>query len=336
VAEKAGGAPIEATWARLMRGILLVGVAEIDEVERVAQSALTGDDPPAAVAATAHWLAALAALFREDVRTSERRFHDCLSRLERVDPAAAPFLPAVTFCLPLAPVGDAMVPVFEESWLLGRRVGAVQGRAYAQSALGYVHRLAGDLPSALETTSRAVDAFARIDDVAGLAHALNHLGCVERDARMFDPAGEHLREALRLRRRLGDRRGENLSLANLGLLSAAAGDHAEGRRLARTALERGEFVDDGPGVAGALLDLAVVELFAGERGRARVFTEQAVEAFVPQGYLRLEAWTRLLAAELADDRRHASAAHDLFRRLGCRIGLERSSSLAKPTQRPAS
>jgi predicted ATPase/DNA-binding SARP family transcriptional activator len=333
------GAPIDATWARLMRGILLVGVAEIDEVERVAETVLAEGDPPAAVAATAHWLAALAALFREDVRTSERRFHDCLDRLGQVGPDAPPFLPAVTFCLPLAPVGGAMVPVFEESWLLGRRVGAVQGRAYAWSALGYVHRLAGDLDAALETTARAVDEFARIDDAAGLAHALNHLGCVERDARLFEPAADHLRSALRLRRRLGDRRGENLSLANLGLLSAAAGDVTEGRRLARTALDRGESVDDGPGVAGALLDLGVVELFAGERGRARSFVTRAVDAFVPQGYLRLEAWARLLAASLAREDgdqsaflRHSRAASVLLRRLDCRLGL----AFAKSMQRPPS
>jgi predicted ATPase/DNA-binding SARP family transcriptional activator len=335
VAEKSGP-PIDATWARLMRGILLVGGAEIDEVERVAIAESAGN-PPAAVAATAHWLAALAALFREDVRVSARRFDDCLTLLGTVGPDTPPFLPAVTFCLPLAPVGGAMVPVFEESWLLGRRVGAVQGRAYALSALGYVHRLAGDLDAALATTSRAVDEFARIDDAAGLAHALNHLGCVERDARRFDPAFSHMREALELRRRLGDRRGENLSLANLGLLSAAAGDVEEGRRLARTALDRGESVDDGPGVAGALLDLAVVELFAGERGRARTLTSQAIEAFVPQGYLRLEAWTRLLAAELARDdgdqpamERHGRPAFELFRRLGCRLGSSRAKSLQRP------
>jgi predicted ATPase/DNA-binding SARP family transcriptional activator len=338
----AAGGP-DTTWARLMRGILLVGVAEIDEVERVAGTVLAVGDPPPAVAATAHWLAALAALFREDVRTSERRFHDCLDRLGQVGAQTPPFLPAVTYCLPLVPVGDALVPVFEESWLLGRRVGAVQGRAYALSALGYVHRLAGDLDAALATTSRAVDEFARIDDAAGLAHALNHLGCVERDARLFDSSFSHVREALRLRRRLGDRRGENLSLANLGLLSAAAGDVAEGRRLARTAVDRGESVDDRPGVAGALLDLGVVELFAGERGRARALVSQALDAFVPQGFLRLEAWVRLLAASLARDdgdrpaqTRHAEAASILFRRLGCRIGLEQVSALAKPMQRRSS
>nr|BFE70396.1 hypothetical protein GCM10020092_036970 [Actinoplanes digitatis] len=90
-AAERSGTPTDAIQARLMRGILLVGVAEIDEVERVAEAALAGDGTPP-VAATAHWLAALAALFREDVRTAVRRFAACLRHLSLVDPAAAPFL----------------------------------------------------------------------------------------------------------------------------------------------------------------------------------------------------------------------------------------------------
>ncbi|MEV4708366.1 BTAD domain-containing putative transcriptional regulator [Actinoplanes sp. NPDC049316] len=335
-AAERSGTPTDVTWARLMRGILLVGVAELDEVDQVTRAALDGGEPPPTppVAATAHWLAALADLVREEVGAAELRFTRCLRQLQLVDPAAAPFLPAVTLSMPLVPVAGSLVPVFEETWLLGRRVGAVQGHAYALSALGYVHRLAGDLASALATTREAVDAFGRIGDAAGLAHALNHLGCVERDSRLFEPAGEHLREALRLRECLGDRRGENLTRANLGLLSAAVGDVAEGRRLARVALDRFEDVDDGPGVGGALLDLAVVEMFAGERHCARVLAEQAVDAFAPQGYVRLDAWTRLLAAELACDdgdlpalERHGRAAGALFRRLGCRIGTARAEAL---------
>jgi tetratricopeptide (TPR) repeat protein len=332
-AEGSGGAE-DVAYARLMRGTLLLGVGRLDEVERTTTAVLAesaGDGP---VAAAGCWVAALAALFQEDVGLARERVTGVLHRLSRVSPAAAPFLPAVTMCVLLATVGGWSVPVFEESWLLGRRVGAVQGHAYALSALGYVHRLAGDLPRALDATERAVDAFARIDDRAGLAHAVNHLGCVEREARRFDAADEHLRQGLRLREQLGDRRGENLSLANLGLLCAAAGDIAQGRRYARMALDRGEAVDDGPGVGGALLNLAVVELFAGDRHRARVLTDQAIGAVDPQGYLRLEAWSRLLAAELARDDgdsgaldRHGRAAGDLFRRLRCRIGTARVRAL---------
>jgi hypothetical protein len=117
-------------------------------------------------------------------------------------------------------------------------------------------------------------------------------------------------------------------------VTGAAGDVTQGRRFARIALDRGESVDDAPGVAGALLNLAVVELFAGERHRARILIEQAVEAFEPQGYLRLEAWSRLLAAELARDDgdpdvldRHGRAAGRLFERLRCQIGTARVGAL---------
>ena len=60
-----------------------------------------------------------------------------------------------------------------------------------------------------------------------------------------------------------------------------------------------------------------------------------MEAFRPQGYLRLEAWARLLAAELARDdgdaeaaRRHGRAAVAISSpALGCRIGIARAAAL---------
>jgi tetratricopeptide (TPR) repeat protein len=319
-----------------MRGILMLAGTQLDEVERTAAVALADAESlgAAPVAVAARSLAALAALFREDVALAQQRFADCLYHLSMIEATAVPFFPAVTMSMPLAPVNGSLVPVFEESWLLGRRVGAQQGRGYTLSALADAHRLAGDLDTAIDAVRQSVEAFAGIDDAAGLAHALNHLGCIERDRGSLESADGHLREALRIRRQLGDRRGENLTLANLGLLCAAAGDMREGRRYARLALERGEAVDDGPGVGGALLGLAVVELFAGQRHTARALTEQAIEAYQPQGFVRLEAWARLLAAELARDdndsetlARHGGTAAELFTRLGARIGMSRAAAL---------
>jgi predicted ATPase len=335
IAEQSGD-PVDLVFARVLRGTLMLSGPDLDEVERTATAALADAEGlrAASVAAAARGLAGMAAAFREDVDLALQRFADCLVDLSAIDATAEPFFPAVTLSMPLIPYDATVVPVFEESWLLGRRVGAAQGRGYALSALANVHRLAGDLDSALQAVRGSVEAFAEIGDAAGLAVALNHLGCVERDQRLFDLADTHLREALKIREQLGDRRGENLSLANLGLLSAAAGDLEEGRRFARLALDRGEAVDDGPGVAGALLDLAVVELFAGEWRAARALAKRAVEAFRPQGYLRLEAWARLLAAELARDDRdpealvwHGRAAAELFARVGCRIGTARAAAL---------
>ncbi|NUT55020.1 MAG: hypothetical protein HOQ03_03415, partial [Thermoleophilia bacterium] len=335
VAEQSGD-PADLVYTGVLRGTLLLASGDLDEIEKTASQALAQADAlgSAPVAATAQGLGAMVALFREDVVPAQQRFAECLRRLELIDPTAAPFFPAVTMCLPLAPVAGSMVPVFEETFLLGRRVGAVRARGYALSAYADAHRLAGDLDSALDAVRRAVGTFAGIGDGAGLGHALNHQGCIERDRGLFDAAEQHLRDALRIREQLGDRRGENLTLANLGLLAAAAGDPEAGRRLARIALDRGDAVDDRPAAAGALLNLVVVELFAGERRAARVLSEQAVEAFRPQGYLRLEAWGRLVAAELAADDGDAQAADghvrvasELFGKLRCRIGIARVAAL---------
>ncbi|MFF0338898.1 BTAD domain-containing putative transcriptional regulator [Kribbella sp. NPDC004875] len=328
--------PADLVSARVLRGTLLLGSGDLNEIEQTASEALARADAlgAEAVAATAQGLAGMVALFREDGEPAQRRLAECLRRLSLIDASVAPFFPAVTMCLPLAPVRESMLPVFEETFLLGRRVGAMRGTGYAWSAFADACRLAGDLGGALDAVRRSVDTFAAVEDAAGLGHALNHLGCIERDQGLFDPAGEHLHEALRIREQLGDRRGENLTLANLGLLSAAAGDPAEGRRLTRIAVDRGDAVDDRPGAAGALLDLVVVELFAGERRTARALAEQAVAAFRPQGYLRLEAWGRLIAAELAADdgdtqarTGHGQVAAELFGRLGCRIGTARTAAL---------
>jgi predicted ATPase len=331
------GDPAEVLYARVLRGTLLLAGVDHDEVERTATAALADADSlgAAPVACAARGLAAMAALFREDLPLAQQRFTDCLRNLSLLDVTAVPFFPAITLSMPLIPAAGALVPVFEESWLLGRRVGVAQGRGYVLSALADVHRLSGDLDGALDAMHRSVAAFTDVDDAAGLAHAFNHLGCIERDTRVFDLADKHLREALRIRGQLGDHRGENVSLANLGLLTAAAGDLAEGRRYARLALDRAEAVDDGPGTAGALLDLAVVELFAGERHAAQVLAGQAADAFQPQGNHRHQAWAHLLAAELAHDgdaaalARHGRAAVALFTRLGCHIGTARAVALPR-------
>jgi tetratricopeptide (TPR) repeat protein len=335
VSEQSGDL-LDLVTTRVLRGTLLLGSGDLDEIEQAAVDALAQADSlkAAPLAAAAQGLAAMTALFREDAGLARGRFTECLRRLGQIDTTVGRFFPAVTMCLPLVPVDGWWVPVFEETFLLGRRVGAVQGTGYALSALADAHRLTGDLAAAQDAVRRSVETFTGIEDAAGLGHALNHLGCIERDQGLFDPAETHLREALRIRLQLGDRRGESLTLANLGLLSAAAGDPEAGRRLTRAALDRGEAVDDAPAAGGALLNLAVVELFAGERRTARMLAEEAVEAFHPQGYLRLEAWTRLLTAELAAEdgdtemlARHGPVAAELFIRLGCHIGTARAAAL---------
>jgi predicted ATPase/DNA-binding SARP family transcriptional activator len=284
--------------------------------------------------ASAHWLAALIALFREDTGVARQELSDCLDKLARVGPGTPPFFPAASIAVSPMPVAGAWVPVFEETGLIGRRVGAAQAAGYVWSAIASAHRLDLHPVAALGPVQAAVRAFHSLGDAAGLGLALNHLGCVERD--LGDPAAVgHLTEALRLREQLGDRRAVTVTLANRGLAEAAAGEADRGRASVRAALAQVEAVEDRPGASGTLLDLAVVELIAGETHAARSLAGDAVELFSRQGYRRLDAVALTFAAELAaregdarTARRHAEQARLLFAGLHCGPGVERALAIA--------
>jgi predicted ATPase/DNA-binding SARP family transcriptional activator len=330
----------ELVLGRLFVGFLSWLAGGIDAAAAVArESAVVGTRlRRAELEAAAHWLAGLTALSREDVLEAEDELARCLDRLAGVDPLVPPFFPGASICISPMAVGAGWAPAFEETALLGIRVGARQGIGYVQSALGSVHRVALRPAAALVPVQAAVRTFRSLGDPAGLALALNHLGCVERDLGSPDAVG-HLAEALRLREEIGDRRGVTLTLANRGLAEAAAGDSDRGRESVRTALARVEAIEDRPGEAGILLDLAVVELVAGETRAARALAEGAVDLFRPQGYRRMDAlaltFAGQLAAEQGDDgvaRRHAEEAEWLFAEMGHLPGQQRAAAVLAGTR----
>jgi predicted ATPase/DNA-binding SARP family transcriptional activator len=331
------GPPVDVALTRVLVGfpqpiVGNVGLAAEIAAQGLAEAEALGSS---SVAAAAYWLQSQIGLQREDIRAALSCLRRTLAAVDQVEPGAPAFLPVVTTGMELIPCAGQWVPAFEETALIGRQVGRPQAPGYIWSALGSAHQLRRDLPSAADAVRRSTEVFDDLGDDAGLAHALHHLGCVERDLGQIGDARAHLQEALGLRRRLGDRRGENVTLANLGLTDAAGGDFDAGRRLTRVALAQGEEVEDGPGVAGSLLAIAVVELFAGDLALSRVLAEQAAEAFRPQGYRRLTAWTLQFAAELAvadghyqTGRRSAAEAAALFAEAGCLLGRARAAALA--------
>jgi len=325
------GPPAGAALTRVLVGFHQPITGDVDRAAEIAERGLADARSlgSAAVAAAASWLQSQVGLHRTDLPAALDWLHRTLAAVDLVEPAAPAFLPAVTTAMELVPCAGRWVPVFAETALIGRQVARGLAPGYIWSALGSAHQLRRDLPSAAAAVRRSLAVFADQGDDAGRAHALHHLGCVERDLGRIGDARSHLGEALELRRRLGDRRGENVTLANLGLTDAAGGDFDAARRRVRLALAQGEEVEDGPGVGGSRLAAAVVELFAGDVALSAVLTRQAADAFRPQGYRRLTAWTLQLAAELAgaEGRDLAAEAAALFAGVGCRLGRERAAAL---------
>jgi predicted ATPase/DNA-binding SARP family transcriptional activator len=333
--ELIAGPEQELVFNRLFVGFLSWLAGDLDGAAAVAhESAAAGTRLRRAdLEAAAYWLAGLTALSREDIAGAEEELAFCLDRLAGVDPHIPAFLPGASICVSPMAVGTGWVPAFEETALLGLRVGARRGIGYVQTVLCSGHRIALRPAAALEQAQAAVRTFSSLGDPAGLALALNQLACVERDLRSPDAIG-HLAEALRLREEIGDRRGATLTLANRGLAEAAAGDSDRGRESVRTALARVEAIDDRPGEAGILLNLAIVELVAGETRAARALVESAVDRFRPQGYRRIDALALAFAGQLAAEqgdhkaaRRHAAEAERLFAAMGHEPGRQRAAAV---------
>jgi predicted ATPase/DNA-binding SARP family transcriptional activator len=272
---------------------------------------------------------ALVALAREQPDQARSRLTEILVLLDGLADASRPFFPAVTpgFLTENLPDGR-MVILFEETKLLGRRVGTAQAVAYVRSLLGGVERIDGDLDEALARAGESARRFASLGDAAGEALALNHVGCVHRLRGEFDEGRRCLDRSLRLRTDLGDRRGIALTLGNLGLLEAAAGDLEAGRARLATALEMCEATEDGPGTSGTLLKLGIVAIRAGDARTARTLLEQSRDGFLTQEILGPTAWITAMLADVAvDDGDDARAdalwdqAESQFRELGMNRAL---------------
>ena len=170
VAEQSGD-PAEVVYARVLRGTLLLGSADLDEVERTATAALAEADSlgAAPVAAAARGLAAMAALFREDVPLAQQRFADCLRRAEPDRRDGRPVLPGRDAVHCRSPRStDRWCRCSRSPGCSAAGSAPCRGGATRLSALADAHRLAGDLDSALDAVRRSVEAFADIDDAAGL------------------------------------------------------------------------------------------------------------------------------------------------------------------------
>jgi tetratricopeptide (TPR) repeat protein len=328
------GATHEAVLTRLVRGALVWATSDLEDAVRIAEDVrarATQLDRPDLVAGTT-WLRAMCELSREDATAAAPLLAQCLEELSRVDAESTPFLPVVSPCVVLVPLDGRLQPYFEETLVIGRRVGSVQGIGYVRAAQGYVARLDGNLHAARDVVAEAVDVFAKISDRMGRATALNQLGCLLRDQGDYEGARRCLGEAVELRRRVGDRRGELLTMVNHALLDAVSGKAVDGRRTALQCLTAFEAIDEQPGIAASLSALAAIELISGELRAARALYSRAAHALAP--WPRLEAWFRLAGCEITIelgefDRVDADLARAavVFSRLGSVVGLDRRNSL---------
>jgi len=328
------GDPDEVVVCRLMDATLALTIFDLDDAERLAldlRADASDAGRPEVVAATT-WLLGQCALSREDGALAAARFTRCLGELAEADPLARPFLPVITPCMQLVPVNGRLVPCFEETLLMCRRVGVGQANGYVLGALGYAARLTGDPAAATASVGHAVEVFTELKDDLARAQALHQLGCLRRDSGDFAAAEAAFGHARDLRMSLGDRRGELLTEVNMALLEAMRGDVTAGLDAARRGLAAFEAIGDTAGTGGALTILAAIELLSGQVRAAREMYARAAEQLAVWG--RMPAWQHLMVAELSVEladhgraERETRTAAIALDKLGCVVAGQRLQAL---------
>jgi tetratricopeptide (TPR) repeat protein len=152
---------------------------------------------------------------------------------------------------------------FEETVLLGRRVGSEQAVAYVLCNIADLQRLAGELDEPLELLHEAVARFESIGDCDGEALALSRLGCLLRVRGEHRESRDALHQSLRLREAVGDSRAIGMARGNLGLLTAAEGDVEAGCALLERVIAGFRATEDEAGRRGVTLTVASILAEAG-------------------------------------------------------------------------
>ncbi len=302
---------------------------EYEHADMLAAQTASFVDGIAPVEAAHDHLRAVECLCRGDAVTARHWLETALGLLEQVPQDTAPFFRVFTASWSPGSHDGLRFAVFEETMLVGTRVGPVQATAYVLCTLALAERVTGRYARASESVGRAVRLFHSCGDRSGEARALAQRGHLFRDLGDADRAGASFRSAVGLWSSIPDQRGLAIALTGHALAEAARGNLGAARAMADEACHMLESSGDLPGLHGALNNRAVVEVLSGRPADAAELLEQALAlGAVPETH-RSIGWQHLLLAGLrarAGDAvragAEARAALRVLRRVGERLPPE--------------
>jgi predicted ATPase/DNA-binding SARP family transcriptional activator len=286
----------------------------------------------ASVRASHEHLRAVLALFRGEISAAQALLDGSLSALGRVPPDAPPFFIVCTAAWSVDSIDDLLFPVFEETMLIGRRVGVAQGRGYILAAQALAARMGGRFDEAGALLDQALRTFEALGDRTGQAHILVQRGHLLRSHGDPAAARECFRSAADLRAEIPDQRGTAIALTGVALAEAALGDGQRARALGHEACRMLDRSGDLTGHAWALNNLAVAEVLTGRQGQAIDLIERGLALRATPGvgwqYMLL-AGLRQKSGEIAAATAALAAARDCFAQLDERRGLAAAADLGR-------
>jgi len=150
------------------------------------------------------------------------------------------------------------MPIFEETMLVGRRVGVAQAEAYISCTIAFAARAAERFSDAGEALDRALRIFSSLGDRTGAAFTLAQRGHLHRALGEVAAAIDCFHESADLRAAIPDQRGSGMSLTGIALTEAVRGNVTPARSLAREAAQMLDRSGDRPGLSRALDNVAAI------------------------------------------------------------------------------
>jgi len=156
------GDPGSMAEALHQQSLLTWMAGEWHDAVRLASEAATAAPGLASVRCSNEHLRALMALFRGETSAAQALLSNSLSALGCVPPDAPPFFTVCNVAWSVDSLDDLLFPVFEETMLVGRRVGAAQSRGYVLAAQALAARVGGRFDEAGAMLEPALRVFASL------------------------------------------------------------------------------------------------------------------------------------------------------------------------------
>jgi predicted ATPase/DNA-binding SARP family transcriptional activator/tetratricopeptide (TPR) repeat protein len=326
--------PLRRAEAAHLHCLLSWLAAEWDTMDRLLDTAecdLRGVPP---VRAAHDHLRALVALSRGDPEAALPRLDDALGWLAETPRDVPPFFSVCTLAFSVGRYDGITMPIFEETMLVGRRVGVAQAEAYVLCTRALAARASGRFGDAAEALDRSLQVFRSLGDRAGEAFALAQRGHLHRTLGETAAAIECFRRSADIRVAIPDQRGSALSLTGIALAEADRGNAEAARGLAGEAARILDRSGDNPGVW--LTNLAAIESITGRHRQAAHMVERLLGLRVLPDLFRLIGWNHLMLAQLRERTGDGvgaeaalRAARAVFLRIGDRQGLAATDAVAR-------
>ena len=326
--------PLRRAEAAHLHCLLSWLAAEWDTIDRLLDTAEHDLRSVPPVRAAHDHLQALVALSRGDPEAALPRLEDASRWLAETPSGVPPFFSVCTVACSVERYDGITMPIFEETMLVGRRVGVAQAEAYVLCTRAFANRASGRFSDAAEALDRSLQAFRSLGDRAGEAFALAQRGHLHRTLSETAAAIECFRRSADIRAAIPDQRGSALSLIGIALAEAGRGNAEAARGLAGEAARMLDRSGDNPGVW--LTNLAAIESITGRQRQAAHTVERLLGLRVLPDLHRLVGWEHMMLAQLRERTGDGvgaeaalRAARTVFLRIGDRQGLAVADTVAR-------